>query len=75
MYIRDRFKRIFHFFLPKIIRNIKFPPATVHFAPPPPHSVINQTCCVVPQLSTQTDICHTTQQSAAPRSVHTESPF
>ena len=34
MYIKGRIKPIFHFFLPKIIRNIKFPPATVHFAPP-----------------------------------------
>ena len=76
MYIKNRFKPIFHYFLTKIIRNLNFPPATVHFTPPPsPHSVINQTCCVVSQLSTPTDICHTTQQSAAPRSVHTESPF
>ena len=35
MYIKNRFKPIFHYFLPKIIRNLKFPPATVHFAPPP----------------------------------------
>ena len=35
MYIKDRIKPIFHFFLPKIIRNIKLPPATVHFAHPP----------------------------------------
>ena len=78
MYIKDRFKPIFHFFLHKIIRNLKLPQATVHFAPPPPppHSVINQICCVVLKLLTRTDICHTTtQQSAALRSVHTESPF
>ena len=78
MYIKYRFKPIFHFFLPKIISNIKFPPATARFAPPspPPHSVITQTCCVVSQLSTPTDICHTTtQQSAVLRSVHTESPY
>ena len=36
MYIKDRFKPIFPYFLPKIIRNIKLPPATVHFALPPP---------------------------------------
>ena len=35
MYIKDRIKTIFHYFLLKIIRNIKFPPATAHFAPPP----------------------------------------
>ena len=34
MYIKDRFKRISHYFLTKIIRNIKFPPATAHVAPP-----------------------------------------
>ena len=74
MNIKGRIKPIFHFFLPKIIRNLKFPPATAHFAPL--HGVINQTCSVVSQLSTPTDICHTTtQQSAALRSVHTESPF
>ena len=33
MYIKYRYKPNFHFFLPKIIRNIKFPPATVHVAP------------------------------------------
>ena len=43
MYIKDRFKRISHFFLTKIIRNIKLPPATAHVAPPPPHSLISQT--------------------------------
>ena len=34
MCIKDRIKPIFHFFLPKIIRNRKLPPATVRFAPP-----------------------------------------
>ena len=34
MYIKDRFKPIFLYFRTKIIRNIKFPPATVRFAPP-----------------------------------------
>ena len=79
MYIKDRFKPIFHFFLHKIIRNLKLPPATVHFAPPPPpppHSVINQICCVVLKLLTRTDICHTTtQQSSAFHSAHNGSPF
>ena len=38
MNIKGRIKPIFHFFLPKIIRNIKLPPATAHFArPSPPH--------------------------------------
>ena len=75
MYVKYQLKKkIFHFFLTKIIRTLMLPPATVRFAPPP--SVINQTCCVVSQLSTPTDICHTTtQQSAALRSVHTKSPF
>ena len=34
MYIKNRFKQIFHYFLTNIIRNIKLPPATVRFAPP-----------------------------------------
>jgi hypothetical protein len=78
MYIKDRFKPIFHFFLHKNIRNLKLPQATVHFAPPPPppHSVINQICYVVLKLLTPTDICHTTtQKSAALRSAHIGSPF
>ena len=40
MYIKDRIKPNFHFFLPKIIRNIKLPPATVCFAPPHHPSVL-----------------------------------
>ena len=35
MYVKNRAKPIFHYFLIKIISNLKFPPATVHFAPPP----------------------------------------
>ena len=35
MYIKNRFKPIFHYVLTKIIRTLKFPLATVHFAPPP----------------------------------------
>ena len=34
MYIKDRIKPIFHFFLPKIICTLKLPPAMVHYAPP-----------------------------------------
>ena len=61
MYIRDLFKQIFHYVLTKIIRNLKLPVATVQFAPPPPpHSVISQTCRVVLNLLTATIICHTT---------------
>ena len=35
MYIKKRLKPVFHYFLTKIIRNLKFPTVTVHFAPPP----------------------------------------
>jgi hypothetical protein len=36
VHIKDLFKPTFRYFLTKIIRNLKFQPATVHFAPPPP---------------------------------------
>ena len=39
-YIEDRFKRIFHYFLTKIIRNINFPLVTAHFATPPLPTVL-----------------------------------
>ena len=40
MYITDQFKSILHYVQTKVIRNLKLPPATVHFAPPHHHTTV-----------------------------------
>ena len=73
MYVTNRAKPIFHFFLPKIIRNIKFPPSTTHFAPPP--TVLLAKLAALYRNFQHQPIFATRHQFAAPRSVHTETPF
>ena len=73
MYIKNRFKPIFHYFLPKIIRNIKLPPVTVHFAPPP--TVLLTKLAAFYRNFQHQPIFATRHQFAKPRFFHTESAF